>query len=72
MTRKPLNQTVNRFSEALIFDPEVKQVDSLVGSVGPEVSVVKAMRGEVRSQMRELLTSGVPTIHVLGTESLAR
>ena len=27
MTRKPLNQTVNRFSEALIFDPEVKQVD---------------------------------------------
>ena len=66
MTKKPLKQTVNRFSEALIFDPEVKQVDSLVGSVGPEVSVVKAMRGEVSGQMRELLKSGVTTIHVLG------
>ena len=30
------------------------------------MSVVKAMRGEVSGQMRELLKSGVTTIHVLG------
>ena len=52
--------------EALIYDSEVADVYELVASVGPEVRAVRAVAGKVASQIGDLLSSGVSTLHVLG------
>ena len=66
MTKYVKKQTVKYPSEALIFDPDVEQVDSLVGSVDSHVEILTARRGEVGSQIQQMLRSGASTIHVLG------
>ena len=45
---------------------EVADVYRLVDSVGPEVRAVRAVAGKVASQIGDLLSSGVSTLHVLG------
>ena len=66
MKKSAKKQKVNYFSEAVFFDPEVESVDSLVGSVGPEIKVVPASPGKVSFQIPELLASGASTLHFLG------
>ena len=71
MTKYVKKQTVKYPSEALIFDPDVEQVDSLVGSVD-SCRILTARRGEVGSQIQQMLRSGASTIHVLDTGSQAK
>ena len=66
MTKNMQTKEMWCVSEALIFDPDVKHVDSLVGSVGSHIEVLTAQRGEVSSQIQQILSSGVLTIHILG------
>ena len=56
----------NSQTEVLIYDSEVRDVYTLVESVGPEVSTVRAKTGTVASQIFGLLNSGATTIHILG------
>ena len=56
----------NSQTEVLIYDSEVRDVYTLVDSVGPEVSTVRAKTGTVASQIFGLLNSGATTIHILG------
>ena len=66
MAKSSEKQWVGDYSEVVIFDPSVEDIDSLVNSVGPDVKVVPALPGNVSSQIQELLTSGATTLHFLG------
>ena len=54
MTKYVKKQTFKHASEALIFDPDVEQVGSLVGSVDSHVEILTARRGEVGSQIQHV------------------
>ena len=66
MFRSKESQQIGDCGEALLFDPGVEDVGALVNSVSSDVRLVRAVPGEVSSQLQKLLASGASTIHLLG------
>ena len=57
---------IRHFKEVLFFDENVKDIDILLESVDKYVGLLPASKGNVLSQLSDLIISGVQKVHIIG------